>query len=237
MAVFINPKGTLIPHPERHGLDKGARIYFGTPDADTFFFGDNKNDKIIVGMGGGDTFNAAATMHEWDIRYYSFLAKTEWGMLAGGREWTPWLSGKDFVHIGGNMDAKMGLGADTIFLHGGHYTNPAQIWLQHNDTIVFAHDEGLEITGFKTVGKTVKDSDGKGYTTEVRQVSISAHSDNPITDGQKFTMMFQDQGAYVDRNGKNMWKPMFIDHDSKKITTADVEHHFQHDSLWGDVLV
>ena len=71
----------------------------------------------------------------------------EWGMLAGGREWTPWLSGKDFVHIGGNMDAKMGLGADTIFLHGGHYMNPAQIWLQHNDTIVFAHDEGFEITG------------------------------------------------------------------------------------------
>ncbi len=238
MATFINPRGTLIPHPEDFGLLPGARIIFGTSGDDNFIFTEAANDKVVVGMGGNDTFNAAAVPVEWDTRYYSFLDEEHFDLLAPkGLKWEPWKSGKDIAHIGGNMDAKLGLGADTVVLHGGHYQSPAQVWLQHNDTLVIADDKGLDITNFKTVGKAQRDSDGHGMTTQVKQVYFEAHSANPIADGQKFGMMFADQGAYVDRAGNNLWRPTYIDHDGPKLTVADIEHFLEQDRYWGDVLV
>lgn len=230
MTVYVDPVGSVIPNPGRFDLGKNAHIIFGSSGSDMFFFRSNPWPKVVIGLGGGDTFNAAATPQEVEVRYYSYLRYKEWVIdgLGGGRPWEPWKSGNDIAHIGGGMDAKLGMGADKVFLHGGHYQTPAQVWVQPDDRVYMAspdvHD--MDVIRFKT-GQTHREGDH--FTAALLEATVKVHTDNPITDGQMVTLKFTDQGTYYDRPGHNVFKQDYIDFAHKSGPTEhELLHHLDH---------
>ena len=227
MAQYLfDPRGIAIIRPDRFTLDKGARLIRGDNDRvdkdDVFTFTEAKLPKVVVGMQGSNTFNAAATMQEVESRYYAWLDKKHHNLLFPEIKWEPWKNKVDIAHFGGDHDFKGGIGNDIGVLHGGRYTKAAEMWMQKGDRLNVAADlADIDLIRFKT-GPAERDSDGVGYTAPIQTLYFRGDNpDNPITDDQLFNLHFTDQGTYYKLNSHgdpvNIYKEVMVDFSSLKV--------------------
>jgi hypothetical protein len=119
--------------------------------------------------------------------------------------------GNDVLH-GSHQYKLTGLGgADTFIAHGGHYNRQMYVTdfdPRDGDIIVMDTSDGWDLDTFRFV-RAGGDTDGNGSTAILRNVQITGHSDNPITDGQIVGFRSQDQGdgghhdIWLDYGGRN----------------------------------
>lgn len=212
MAVFVNPKGTPIKHPERFGLEPGAVAIYGTDGDDTFIFNEGPftggPQHVIFGLGGSDTFLGPNNVTT--DRWYSGYTQDQhhWDLVGDGRAWRPDLDKRGWSHIGPNDESK---GIDRVVTHGGHYGegNEATIWVG-TGSATKVYVPGREIYEDDTMrfikGTVRHDADGKGWTGQLSSVEIhNSTPDNMVTDGQELLLMARDPKTATH------WAPTYVD--------------------------
>lgn len=233
MAFYVDPKGVINVALARHfGHPDNTKWIIGTEGDDTFVFTKDIGPHVVLGRGGNDTFNQAALPIEEPLAaYYGGLNDIKnASVMQFPFPFTPWKGGQtDTFHVGGSAIVKAGLGADKTVLHGGHYKNPAKVFVQtHEKDRVYLAGDVEDVIRFKTVA-TKADSDGKGYTS--RMYSITVKGDNPknfISDDQLVELVLSDDGGHYTSPKVNTYKATWIDHDRPSITEADVQHFVDH---------
>jgi hypothetical protein len=219
MAFYLNPRGIVLPKSvaQKIGVPLDTQWIIGTQGDDTFTFTKLYNH-VVISLGGKAAYNGAATMTEPDMAiYYSFTEQSSWNILKPYLKlpaWKPATAKEQIYQIGGHMDAK-GDGPKKIILHGGHYDKPARGWLQPGDKVHVADDKlGADDIFRFTFEGTRKDFDGKGMTAKLKVVELHGEdSTNQITDGQKFTAIFNKTDHYRDASGHDNFKYTWVDWD------------------------
>lgn len=157
---------------------------------------------IIWGGGGNDVLSSKVTspLHHW-LYGDDTLFQPGTPRIGGP-------AGDDILNLGGGWWGTGLGGADTFWLHGGHYdrarneTRITDFDPFEGDKIIADHSDGFDIDAFRFIA-VQKDTDRAGGLTGVlRALNLDFRSDDPVTGGQEIDIRLADQG---DGGHRNVW--------------------------------
>ena len=158
----------------------------------------------VFGGPGDDTIFSVPHPNPIEVHYYG-----DWG--SGGRGTSfPWPTRGTFAnetHVGdGALVNNFARSADDTYLHGGHYADHKGYAKIHrfdpdDDRIIAEADAGWKLAGFRFYAET---KGGGDHRAVVDSLTLTLRDSNPILDGQKFTVRFNDGARPVlDLDGDN----------------------------------